>query len=116
MRRYKVLRYASSVEPTGKCVVCEGELPRGRRKYCSDGCADKFYEENTMDWNRIRDKIINRDKRTCQKCGHHSSSGYGLCVHHIKHVKNNPELEFQHDNLITLCPDCHKKEHKSKLL
>ncbi len=112
MRGYKVLKYASSVKPTGKCVVCEAELPRGRIKYCTNKCSWKFYDENTLSWNRIREKIIKRDKNKCQKCGAYSKSGSGLHVHHIKFVKDFPELEFEHDNCITMCEDCHKLQHQ----
>lgn len=36
-------------------------------------------------------------------------------VHHIKHLKDNPELALVDSNLTSLCGSCHNEEHPEKL-
>lgn len=58
-------------------------------------------------WKAVRIKVFLRDSKTCQKCG----SKKKLEAHHLtyKHHKN----EMKHlEDLITLCRDCHEKEHR----
>ena len=63
------------------------------------------------DWKYVREKVLVRDKHTCQKCGVGQDSckkkykGQPLQVHHInpyRDCKCNEE-----DNCITYCPQCH---------
>lgn len=53
-------------------------------------------------------KILRRDKYNCVWC---SASKVKLEVHHIQPWASNEDLRFSHDNLCTLCIDCHKKVH-----
>lgn len=56
-------------------------------------------------WITIRRQCLVRDKRICQRCGHHHPYGYGLTVHHIR-----PRAEGGDDsmgNLVTVCRRCH---------
>jgi len=65
-------------------------------------------------WKTIRESVIIRDKTSCQVCGIITRMNQ-LHVHHIKPFReflrakdaNNPE------NLITLCPSCHKKAEEN---
>ena len=57
----------------------------------------------------VREYVIYRDHHTCQICG---KKHIVLEVHHIiprPYGSNSPE------NLITLCPDCHRKVHEGKI-
>jgi DEAD/DEAH box helicase domain-containing protein len=60
-------------------------------------------------WDTLRRKVILRDGNRCQVC---SASGDStpLHVHHIEPFKSyaNPEAANQLQNLITLCPTCHR--------
>jgi 5-methylcytosine-specific restriction protein A len=49
-------------------------------------------------WSRVRREHLRWHPR-CAVCGRES----GLEVHHIKDVSNNPELELEPGNLVTLC-------------
>src|SRR5215211_1652155 len=65
------------------------------RKYCSKKCNKEFrhwYYHNFF-WERIRSDVFKRDNYTCQIC------------------KNKTTLEFfhNHNNLRTLCQDCHRQ-------
>jgi len=56
-------------------------------------------------WSRIRNKILERDNNTCQLCGKTKASK--LHIHHILKKKEGGPDTF--DNLITVCPSCHRK-------
>ena len=66
------------------------------------------------DWTRIRDRVRARDGFRCQVCGT-PENGRQHDVHHkipfrqfISHVEAN-----RLDNLITLCPSCHRKAEQN---
>ena len=61
------------------------------------------------DWSKIRLLIYERDNYTCQKCG--LTMGESKRPHHIHHkVLFLESFDNSPDNLITLCPSCHRKE------
>ena len=67
----------------------------------------KFY--NSKEWAGIRQSILMRDKYICQQCGAPAEE-----VHHIERVNpQNVDLAKTHhaDNLVSLCRDCHCREH-----
>lgn len=80
------------------CIICGGQLQKGRRKYCSEKCANWWMEMGVLDWNRIREKVLERDNYTCQDCGKKEK----LEVHHILPIKAGGE-EFDEDNCVSLC-------------
>ena len=57
-----------------------------------------------INWN-LREKILERDKFTCQKCKLGDELGTKLEVHHITPLYSDGKDDL--DNLITLCLDCH---------
>lgn len=75
--------------------------------------AEKFYF--CGEWKAKRKDILDRDNKECQKCKNvYHRVGKATTVHHIKHLKEHPELAFEDDNLISLCYDCHNEEHPEK--
>lgn len=81
-----------------------------------------FY--NGMEWRNMNSYIKDRDNYECQECkrsGKVSLDIYEknkndrkkikLVVHHIKELKDYPELALDENNLETLCVDCHNKIH-----
>ncbi|KUK45682.1 MAG: Putative ATP-dependent helicase, partial [Anaerolinea thermophila] len=66
------------------------------------------------DWDKIRQRVLNRDGHRCQVCG---AVGVDrpLHVHHIQPFRSftNRESANQLQNLITLCPTCHRKAETS---
>jgi len=54
-------------------------------------------------YSKIRQKILERDNWTCQKCGQKMNK---LQVHHV--IKTKEGRVDANDNLITLCHKCHK--------
>ncbi len=61
------------------------------------------------EWNKVRESIRKRDRYTCQSCGK-VESGAAFHVHHKVPFKSFTSIEQanQADNLITLCPVCHR--------
>ena len=65
---------------------------------------------NSLIYHRIesrlwREAVYARDNWTCQVCG---QRGGHLNAHHIKAIREYPELRFAIDNGQTLCYECHK--------
>ena len=50
--------------------------------------------------------VLRRDNFTCQKCGRHTLAP----PHHI--IKRSQGGSDTMDNLVTLCMDCHEREHR----
>jgi len=70
------------------------------------------------DWPTIRKKILARDRHQCRVCGTAAQSGHSLEVHHLTPLRNflrrytrTVALKLAHapDNLIALCPACHRQ-------
>ena len=59
-------------------------------------------------WNAIRQDVLERDQHICQKCGY--SEPEIMTVDHIKPKSIAPELMYQIDNCVTLCPNCHARK------
>lgn len=103
-------------KPDGEhCVICGGDLPKFKRKYCSDKCYFDWKEQfNIKNWNWTRRRVLRRDKDTCQDCGE-KVCGWTienhLEVHHISPIQDGGD-EFDEDNCITLCVKCHKERHR----
>ena len=64
-------------------------------------------ERTSIQGNLFREQILKRDNYKCVKC----NSGGKLQVHHIKSWAKFPNERFNEQNCITLCINCHIKEH-----
>lgn len=71
-----------------------------------------FYLSKT--WEITRSVVLRRDHYECQKCKDKGKVTKATCVHHIKHLKDYPELALTLENLISLCDACHNEEHPEK--
>ncbi|MBN2004286.1 MAG: DEAD/DEAH box helicase [Anaerolineae bacterium] len=70
------------------------------------------------DWPRIREEILARDMRRCRICGAVAHPDHSLEVHHLTPLRvflsqhpRQAALKLAHapENLITLCPTCHRQ-------
>lgn len=83
-----------------------------------------FY--NSSAWKHKRMEILERDRYECQDCrkrlkkaaehGEQLSGRDRLIrraeeVHHVRELKEHPELALDNDNLISLCTQCHNIRH-----
>jgi DEAD/DEAH box helicase domain-containing protein len=69
-------------------------------------------------WQEQRKKVLARDEYRCRTCGSEARPGNGLHVHHLRpfrefgYIPGKNEAFIQAndlDNLITLCPSCHRR-------
>jgi DEAD/DEAH box helicase domain-containing protein len=61
-------------------------------------------------WETLRQRVLQRDGQRCQVCGT-AGSAQPLHVHHIQPFRSftSQEAANQLQNLITLCPSCHRQ-------
>lgn len=81
-------------------------------KYKRNKEAKRFY--NGTPWKMRRKLTLIRDKYLCQKCFRKGIITPANTVHHIKSLEEFPELALDLENLETICPSCHNKEHPEK--
>lgn len=85
----------------------------------------KFYK--SAKWIHKREQILRRDHYECQICRQRITSAEedgrelpaqdrrirrAVIVHHIRHLKDFPELALDDDNLISVCHECHDRLHE----
>lgn len=65
-------------------------------------------------WEALRQRVLRRDGDRCQVCGY-AGQEQPLHVHHIQPFRSftSPEAANQLQNLITLCPTCHRQAETS---
>ena len=70
----------------------------------------KEYKAKLLDprWKARRLVILERDNRTCVRCGAKDAI---LHVHHIRYLKKGEPWDSPDEDLETLCVPCHKAEH-----
>lgn len=118
----------------GRCAWCGDELPKRRRTWCSDRCADTFW--NNHWWSLARRAARRRDKYACTRCGKKApkrpsrarfpkEAEYKAAMRSYRKARKVERLEVNHieqalgrhrqlscihhlANLETLCGDCHK--------
>ena len=73
----------------------------------------RFYHSSK--WREVRATRMKIDNFECQSCKSIGKYSKAEMVHHIIHVKDNPELALSLSNLVSLCNQCHNKAHPEKL-
>lgn len=71
-----------------------------------------FYKSRA--WLRCREYVLIRDNHLCQPCLKKKKLTPANTVHHIMPLEEAPELALDPDNLESICPSCHNKEHREK--
>jgi 5-methylcytosine-specific restriction endonuclease McrA len=102
------------------------ETRRAKNRHCSEETKNKIGNanrgENCGTWlggisflpychkfnNRLKEKIRDRDNRTCQLCGE-KENGSRLHIHHVHYDKENCEPD-----LVALCHKCHSKVNHNR--
>lgn len=69
---------------------------------------DFFQSYQTAEWQRVKNKVLERDNYICQICG----ESHGLMqVHHITYKRcNGKAYNAQLGDMITLCENCHNHD------
>lgn len=71
---------------------------------------EEFY--NSRGWRNLSEEIINANHRECQMCKRDHTLTRATLVHHIKPLREHPELAYDRNNLMPLCHDCHERIHE----
>ena len=71
---------------------------------------ESFY--NSRAWKVMRKVVLERDNHLCRHCHQQGKITVADVVHHIKELKTHWYLRLTKENLLSLCHDCHNKEHK----
>ncbi|MFQ9545600.1 MAG: HNH endonuclease [Clostridium sp.] len=65
-------------------------------------------------WKKLRQEVINQSNKECQLCKAKGKVSTATTVHHIKHLKDHPELALTRSNLMAVCKECHNELHPEK--
>ena len=76
------------------------------------------YKEDLKDprWRVLSKEVLSRDSGVCQLCKRRKNRKVVMNVHHIRYYPNRKPWEYEKDDLIALCHDCHKKVHRILLV
>lgn len=82
----------------------------------------RFYKNSL--WLRLKKEVEEEQHHECQKCKARGRYRRNDVVHHVKHVREHPELALsryyidehgkKQKQLICLCNQCHNEEHPEK--
>lgn len=80
----------------------------------SSGREHEFYLWGA--WKAIRQQVLSLDHYECQTCKAKGKYARATIVHHVKHLKDRPDLALSiwdgdERQLISLCKSCHEAEH-----
>ena len=94
--------------------------PEEIRALISSGRIEEFYNDRA--WRKLSKQIIEENHGECMICKVNKVLTPATTVHHVKHLKEHPELAYsrtyteadgtQQLQLIPLCHDCHEKAHE----
>lgn len=73
---------------------------------------EPFY--GSREWIALRRVALDRDKYICQICLRDNRLRRADTVHHIKPIKDYPELALDLNNLLSVCNICHNKLHSRR--
>lgn len=80
----------------------------------TDAEALRFYKSSA--WQRKRQEVLALDRYECQRCKARGKYNKATIVHHVKHLKDRPDLALsiydgEERQLVSLCKSCHEDEH-----
>lgn len=85
------------------------------------GQEERFY--SWREWKRLSLHVrLRLDNNECQKCKGRGKYAPAEIVHHIKHLRDRPDLalsiwdpDTKERQLVSLCRSCHELEHPERL-
>ena len=80
------------------------------RQLIADDRLDQFYKE--WYWRTLALRIIREHRKECQMCKAEHKLTRATLAHHVKHLRDYPELAYEPSNLMPLCHDCHERIHE----
>lgn len=64
-------------------------------------------------WQRKRLQVLERDGWSCTTCGARETT---LHVHHKRYIKGRQVWEYELDDLVSFCENCHASDHSAREL
>lgn len=97
-----------------ECTIKDKENNRNRYKEYDntkrDDKCSKFYK--SKEWLMTRTSVLFRDNNMCRVCWSRDKKiKVGDTAHHIITLRDDWSLRVDKNNLITVCPSCHKIIH-----
>lgn len=82
------------------------------------GCVDNFY--HWPEWEKLRATVLSLDHYECQYCKAKGKYKKAVVVHHVKHLKDRPDLalsiwDHEERQLVSLCKTCHEEAHPERI-
>lgn len=65
-------------------------------------------------WERLRAEVLEEQHHECQICKERGAYTEADTVHHIRPVKQRPDLALTKGNLIAVCAGCHYEIHHKR--
>ena len=91
------------------------------RRLIADGREHAFYLWGP--WRRLRREVLDMDRHECQFCRARGRYSRAEIVHHIKHLRERPDLalsiwdpETGERQLAAVCRACHEMEHPEAMV
>jgi 5-methylcytosine-specific restriction endonuclease McrA len=100
---YSILGNYSSMSPAEKDKKEQEREEKQKRSQLDEIQKANDYYEKVLFYSKIRQKVLERDGWSCQKCGKNADTKFH--IHHI--LKKRKGGSDCLDNLITVCPKCH---------
>ena len=72
-----------------------------------------FYK--SVVWRSLRAEVLREQHSECQMCKSNGLYEEATTVHHIKYVRNHPEIALTKSNCMSLCKECHYQIHHTIL-
>lgn len=72
----------------------------------------RFYASGM--WRRKQAQILKEKHWECERCKKKGKVKRADTVHHIKYLRDRPDLALEDENLEVLCKECHYDEHHKK--
>lgn len=86
------------------------------RQLISDGREGVWY--NGAAWEHMRQAVLKMDRYECQRCKARGRYHKAEIVHHVKHLKDRPDLALSlydpdtgERQLVSVCKRCHEELH-----
>ena len=90
-------------------------------KLIEQGKEHSFY--TSVLWGRTRETVLKLDRYECQLCKAKGRYARAEIVHHVRHLKDRPDLalsiwdpETGDRQLLSVCKACHEREHPESLV
>ena len=97
-------------------LVTGEQLLKLQEKISADN-VDSFY--HWKDWEQLRTEVLRMDNYECQICKQKGKYRRADIVHHVKHLKDRPDLALsiwdgEERQLVSVCKRCHEDLHPER--